>query len=71
MLKGTFHIQSKEARERIINQFCKWIAISSLISVFIYLYLQIYILSAVTAFVGLLFIYFLNLNKKGKFKVSR
>lgn len=71
MSKPALHIQSKESRERIINQFCRLIAISSLVSVVIYIFLEMYLLSFITGFIGVLFLYFLNLNKKGKFKVSR
>ncbi|MGZ3864914.1 MAG: sensor histidine kinase [Bacteroidia bacterium] len=65
------HIQSKESREKIINQFCKLLAIPSFCSVFIYLYLQVYTLAALTGFIGSVFLLFVYLNKKGHFGISR
>lgn len=65
------HIQSKESREKIISQFCKLLAIPSFLSVFIYLYLHIYTLAALTAIIGSAFLLFVYLNKKGHFGISR
>lgn len=70
-LEQTIHIQSTEAREKIVNRFCKLTATSALPSVFIYLYLKIYLLAVVCGLIGFLFIFFVYLNKKSFFKVSR
>lgn len=71
MSKEAIHIQSEESREAVINQFCKLIAGSSLFSVVIYLFLQIYILAIASAAIGSLFLLFYFLNKKQKFHISR
>jgi two-component sensor histidine kinase len=71
MSNQTLHIQSRESREKIINRFCCLIAIPSVVCVFIYLYLQVYVLAAATGFVAALFLFFVYLNKKGHFGVSR
>jgi two-component sensor histidine kinase len=70
-LKEAIHIQSEEAREKTINRFCTLIAMSSLPSVFIYIYLQIPVLVFATGFVALLFLFFVYLNRKRHFKISR
>ncbi len=70
-MKETMHIQSIEAREKIINQFCKLIAVSAIVSALIYIYLEIHILAVATSFIATLFLFFVYLNKKGYFKLSR
>jgi two-component sensor histidine kinase len=70
-LKEAIHIQSEEAREKTINRFCTLIAMSSLPSVFIYIYLQIPVLVGATALIAILFLFFVYLNRKRHFKISR
>lgn len=70
-MEEPIHIQSEKAREKITDVFCKLIAVSSFSSVFIYLYLRIYELSVATGLIGLLFLFFIRLNKKGQNKASR
>ena len=70
-LKETVHVQSKEFRVKVIDRFCKILSISSLLSVFIYIYLKIYLLSILTGFIGALFLLFTYLNKRGFYKISR
>ncbi|MDF2449342.1 MAG: histidine kinase/PAS protein [Bacteroidota bacterium] len=70
-MKKTIHIQSEEARKKTINRFCKLIAASSLPSVLIYLYLNIPVLVAATGIVAILFLFFVYLNQKHHFKISR
>lgn len=70
-LEETIHVQSIEAREKIVNRFCRLTAMSALPSVFIYLYLKIYILAFVCGLIGFLFVFFVFLNRKRYFGVSR
>jgi two-component sensor histidine kinase len=70
-LTTTIHFQSIEARHRIINQFCKLIATSAIASTLLYVYLQIHVLAAATVMVAGLFLFFVYLNKRGNFKISR
>lgn len=70
-MEETIHIQSIEAREKTINRFCKLTAASALPSVFIYIYLKIYLLAAVCGIIGLLFVLFVYLNNNKQSKISR
>lgn len=64
------HLQSKEARIRAINQFCRLITIFSFLFTFLYLYLNINILSFLSGSISALFLLFIFLNKKGFYKIS-
>jgi two-component sensor histidine kinase len=70
-LKETIHIQSEQARNITINRFCLLIAISAFAYFFIYIYLGIYLLSAISLSVSFLFSFFVYLNKKEHYKISR
>lgn len=70
-LKQTVHIQSKEARDKTINIFCLFIAITAFIYVFFYIYSKIYPLAFVSLSVSVLFTFFAYLNKKAYYKLAR
>lgn len=70
-MKDTIHVQSQEAREKITDVFCRLIALSSVFSVVLYSFLQIYALALSTAVIGLLFFLFTYLNKKKLYAISR
>lgn len=70
MGKEAVHLQSKEARVKVINQFCRIITVFSFLFTLIYLYLNIHVLSFLCGTVSALFLIFIFLNKKGFYKIS-
>lgn len=70
-MNEAIYSQNIEVREKSINRFCKLTAISALPCVFIYLYLQIYLLATVCCIIGLLFLFFVYLNNTRYSKFSR
>ncbi|MGZ3862593.1 MAG: sensor histidine kinase [Bacteroidia bacterium] len=71
MSAESIQLLNKISREKIITRFCQSLAIPSLLSVFIYLYLKVYTLALLTGIVGFVFLFFVYLNKKGHFAISR
>lgn len=64
-------VQSEEFRQKVISTFCRYISYSALASLLLYLFLQQYILSSLTAVIGVFFLFMDRLNKKGYFDISR
>ena len=69
--KEIIHIQSDEARNRTINRFCILIASTAFLYFFVYIYLKIYPLSIISLSVSFLFSFFVYLNKKEYYQISR
>lgn len=70
-MKDILHIQSKEARIKAVNRFCLFIAWSAIPYVFVYAYLNMYTPAVVVAAVSALFSFFVFLNKRSYYKLSR
>ena len=68
---NTVHFQSEESIIKTINRFCYSIAISTLFDIILYLFMGVYNICILLAFIGGLFIWFAYLNKKSYYKISR
>lgn len=64
-------VQSEEFRQKVISTFCRYIFYSALASLLLYLFLQQYLVSSLTAGIGLFFLYMDRLNRKGHYNLSR
>ena len=69
--KKTTHFQSEESITKTINRFCYAIAISTIFDIVIYCFMGLYSICLVLLAVGLLFLWFVYLNKKSRYKISR
>jgi two-component sensor histidine kinase len=69
--KGAVHFQSEGAIIKTINRFCYAIAISAILDIFLYAFMGLYAICGVLVVVGALFLWFVYLNKKSHYKISR
>jgi two-component sensor histidine kinase len=69
--KKVIHFQSEESIIRTINRFCYAIVISAAFDVIIYVFLGMYYMCLPLVIISALFLWFVWLNKKSKYKVSR
>jgi two-component sensor histidine kinase len=69
--KSAVHFQSEESIIKTINRFCYAIAISAVFDIVIYGFMGMYAICGVVAIIGALFLWFVYLNKKSYYKVSR
>lgn len=69
--KNTVHFQSEGAIIKTINRFCYAIALSAAFDILLYSFMGMYAICGVLVVVAALFLWFVYLNKKSHYKVSR
>jgi two-component sensor histidine kinase len=69
--KSAVHFQSEGAIIKTINRFCYAIALSAILDIFLYAFMGLYAICGVLVVVGALFLWFVYLNKKSYYKISR
>ncbi|HTA61120.1 MAG TPA: sensor histidine kinase [Bacteroidia bacterium] len=69
--KDAVHFQSEGAIIKTINRFCYAIALSSIFDIFLYAYMGLYAICGILVVIGVLFLWFVYLNKKSHYKISR
>ena len=69
--KSAVHFQSEGAIIKTINRFCYAIALSAILDIFLYAFMGLYSICGILIVVGALFLWFVYLNKKSHYKISR
>ena len=69
--KSAVHFQSEGAIIKTINRFCYAIAISTILDIFLYAFMGLYAICGILVVIGTLFLWFVYLNKKSYYKISR
>ncbi|HXU27738.1 MAG TPA: sensor histidine kinase [Bacteroidia bacterium] len=69
--KSVVHFQSEGAIIKTINRFCYAIALSAILDIFLYAFMGLYAICGVLVLIGGLFLWFVYLNKKSHYKISR